>query len=318
MTTVTQILNQARKYIGVAQGSATHKAIIDKYNSVKPLPVGYAVKYTDDWCDAFITTLAIETGAVDIIGRECGVQRHIDIFKAKGIWIEDGTITPKAGDIITFNWDEYNSNNNGFADHIGIVESVANGQITTIEGNTDRAVRRRTYQIGNGYIRGFARPKYAAETTTTPANKSNDTIANEVIAGEWSSGQDRINKLTNAGYNAQEVQNRVNTILGASAAPVKPTLKPTDTIAKEVVNGDWGSGQDRFNRLANAGYNAQQVQNRVNELLGATSKPQLKSIDTVAREVLAGQWGNGADRKARLEKAGYNYNQVQSRVNQLA
>ena len=47
MTTVTQILNQARKYIGVAQGSATHKAIIDKYNSVKPLPVGYAVKYTD-------------------------------------------------------------------------------------------------------------------------------------------------------------------------------------------------------------------------------------------------------------------------------
>lgn len=152
----------------------------------------------------------------------------------------------------------------------------------------------------------------------TPTKKSIDEIAREVIAGEWSSGQDRINKLTNAGYNAQEVQNRVNTILGASAAPVKPTLKPTDTIAKEVINGDWGSGQDRFNRLANAGYNAQQVQNRVNELLGATSKPQLKSIDTVAREVLAGQWGNGADRKARLEKAGYNYNQVQSRVNQLA
>ena len=164
MTTVTQILNQARKYIGVAQGSATHKAIIDKYNSVKPLPVGYAVKYTDDWCDAFITTLAIETGAVDIIGRECGVQRHIDIFKAKGIWNEDGRITPRPGDVITFAWSKVTQNNDNWADHIGIVESVSGGVITTIEGNADREVRRRTYQIGNGYIRGFARPKYSIAT----------------------------------------------------------------------------------------------------------------------------------------------------------
>lgn len=109
-----------------------------------------------------------------------------------------------------------------------------------------------------------------------------------------------------------------NAVVSKPVPAPTPTKKSVDEIAKEVIAGEWSSGQDRFNRLANAGYNAQQVQNRVNELLGATSKPQLKSIDTVAREVLAGQWGNGADRKARLEKAGYNYNQVQSRVNQLA
>ena len=50
-----------------------------------------------------------------------------------------------------------------------------------------------------------------------------------------------------------------------------------------------------------------------------TSKPQpvLKSVDEVAREVIAGKWGNGADRKARLTQAGYDYNTVQARVNQL-
>ena len=162
-TKVSTILAKAKLYLGATTGSTQHKLIVDRYNGVKPLPVGYKVSYTDDWCDAFITALAIETGAVDIIGRECGVQRHIDIFKAKGIWIEDGTITPRAGDIITFNWNDWSAANNGFADHIGIVESVNNGVITTIEGNTDRAVRRRTYNVGNGWIRGFARPKYTPE-----------------------------------------------------------------------------------------------------------------------------------------------------------
>lgn len=44
---------------------------------------------------------------------------------------------------------------------------------------------------------------------------------------------------------------------------------------------------------------------------------QLKSIDEVAREVIQGKWGNGADRKNRLTQAGYDYSAVQARVNQL-
>lgn len=263
MTTVTQILTKARSYISVTTGSATHKAIIDRYNRVKPLPVGYVVKYTDDWCDAFITALAIETGAVDIIGRECGVQRHIDIFKSKGIWLEDGRITPKPGDIITFNWDDYTQANDGFADHIGIVESVANGQITTIEGNTDRAVKRRTYAIGNGFIRGFARPKYSAEPTSTTTKKSNDAIANEVIAGKWSTGQDRINKLTKAGYNATTIQNLVNQKLKSTA-----TKKTNQQIADEIYRGlgGWGNGATRTTKLKAAGYDPVVIQNLVNKM----------------------------------------------------
>ena len=44
-------------------------------------------------------------------------------------------------------------------------------------------------------------------------------------------------------------------------------------------------------------------------------KPQSKPIDQIANEVIAGQWGDGADRKKRLTDAGYDYNAVQNAVN---
>lgn len=42
-----------------------------------------------------------------------------------------------------------------------------------------------------------------------------------------------------------------------------------------------------------------------------------KSVDEIAKEVINGKWGNGQERKKRLEASGYNYNVVQSRVNEL-
>ena len=45
--------------------------------------------------------------------------------------------------------------------------------------------------------------------------------------------------------------------------------------------------------------------------------PTKKSIDEVAREVIQGKWGNGAERKKRLTDAGYDYNEVQKKVNQM-
>lgn len=42
-----------------------------------------------------------------------------------------------------------------------------------------------------------------------------------------------------------------------------------------------------------------------------------KSVDAIAREVLAGKWGNGDSRKSRLKAAGYDYDKVQARVNKL-
>ncbi|MCC3169119.1 GBS Bsp-like repeat-containing protein [Streptococcus sanguinis] len=155
-----RVLAAAAAMVGVRGGSAEHQRLVNDYNSVRPLPVGYAVKNTDDWCDIFTTVIFQREGLSDLIGRECGVERHIHIFQRLGIWNEDGNSTPSAGDIITFNWDKDTQQNDGWADHIGIVEKVENGIIHTIEGNSNNVVKRNTYRIGHGNIRGFATPRY--------------------------------------------------------------------------------------------------------------------------------------------------------------
>lgn len=99
----------------------------------------------------------------------------------------------------------------------------------------------------------------------TTVNNNLDQIANEVIQGKWGNGEDRKNKLKNAGYDVNEVQNLVNQKLGVSVS--KPNLKSINEIAREVIQGKWGNGQERKTRLTNAGYDVQAVQNRVNQLM---------------------------------------------------
>lgn len=141
------------------------------------------------------------------------------------------------------------------------------------------------------------------DTKPAKPTKTIDELAKEVIDGKWGNGEDRVNRLTKAGYNASAVQSKVNSILS--------TKKSVDELAKEVIDGKWGNGQDRVNRLTKAGYNASAVQSKVNALLSR------KSVDEIAREVIAGKWGNGQDRVNRLTKAGYNASAVQKRVNEL-
>ena len=57
------------------------------------------------------------------------------------------------------------------------------------------------------------------------------------------------------------------TIGNTSSSAVKTTTKSVDTLAREVIQGKWGNGTDRKNRLTAAGYYYSAVQKRVNELL---------------------------------------------------
>ena len=47
------------------------------------------------------------------------------------------------------------------------------------------------------------------------------------------------------------------------------------------------------------------------------TKSEKKSIDDMAKEVIRGDWGNGAERKKRLTEAGYDYSAIQNKVNEL-
>lgn len=94
------------------------------------------------------------------------------------------------------------------------------------------------------------------------------------------------------------------------ADPVKAAAKSIDQLAQEVLDGKHGNGEARRKALG-AQYDA--VQARVNEML----KGGGKSLDSVARDVIDGKYGNGADRVKRLAAAGYDYAEVQARVNEL-
>lgn len=100
--------------------------------------------------------------------------------------------------------------------------------------------------------------------------------------------------------------------VGAASAPAPaPAKKSDEQIADEVIEGQWGNGDDRRNRLSSAGYDYDTIQSIVNAKL----QPPRKSDEQVADEVIDGKWGNGDDRRNRLAKAGYDPDAVQSIVN---
>ena len=105
----------------------------------------------------------------------------------------------------------------------------------------------------------------SASDSTVSGNTDIDSVAQEVLQGLWGNGQERYDSLTNAGYDAEAVQDRVNSLLNGEQTSNSYT--DIDSIAQEVLQGLWGNGQERYDNLTNAGYDAQAVQNRVNELL---------------------------------------------------
>ena len=160
----------------------------------------------------------------------------------------------------------------------------------------------------------------------TPVKKSNTEIAQEVIAGKWGNGATRKTRLQAAGYDYNAVQAEVERLM-KKPEPPKPVLKSIDVIAAEVMGGKWGNGDARKQALIKAGYDYAAVQAAVNKLAkGETKpapkpeppKPAKKSNAEIAKEVMAGKWGNGEDRKKRLQAAGYNYAAIQAEVNKLA
>ena len=227
----SEVVKQAQAWLGCKESDGSHKKIIDVYNSQKSLPRGYKMKYTDAWCSTFVSAVSVKLGYTDIIPTECGCEKHIQLFKNKCSWIEDDNRVPKPGDIIFYDWDDNGSGDNkGNADHVGIVEKVSNNTITVIEGNYNNAVTRRNIAVNGKYIRGYGVPKYDAEPA---AKKSVTEIAKEVINGKWGVGADRKKKLALAGYNYDEVQKKVNELLGSQSTA--QSIKVGDTV--KVKNG---------------------------------------------------------------------------------
>lgn len=117
----------------------------------------------------------------------------------------------------------------------------------------------------NGYKKTSAvKPAPAPKpSTAVTKKKSNEEIANEVIAGKWDSGDIRRKMLTDAGYDYAAVQAIVNKKMSST----KDKTKSIDEIAKEVIRGEWGAGITRQKRLSSAGYDYDAVQKKVDEIM---------------------------------------------------
>lgn len=107
-----------------------------------------------------------------------------------------------------------------------------------------------------------SKPVANTQKDKQPGGKTIEQLAKEVIAGKHGTGAARQRSL-GIQYNA--VQRRVNAIL--SGSNTVPKKKSVDTVAREVIAGKWGNGNARFNALKKAGYDANAVQRRVNQLL---------------------------------------------------
>lgn len=166
-----------QKVVGIAQGwlgynerNGKYRTIIDTYNGHKPLAVGYKVKYTDAWCAAFASAAFIKAGLTDIGFTECSCPRMLQLYKAKGRWMEKDSYVPSPGDLVMYDWEDSGAGDNtGAPNHVGIVVSVSGGYVKVIEGNISNAVGYRNLKVDGKFIRGYCLPDYKSKAT--PAHK---------------------------------------------------------------------------------------------------------------------------------------------------
>ena len=211
-----------------------------------------------EWCSTFIHYLAVihlgggeegKKAVIKLFGENskdncaCGVKFFWDYLVALGYQVDKDKGQP--GDIIFFNTKKTKCG------HVGMIEKVTD-KYGTIEGNKSNKVARGSYVLNSTTVYGVCHipweqfdiiedPQQPVQEPAQdiveepkpiePVKKTVDELAKEVIQGKWGNGQERVEKLTAAGYNYSEVQGRVNEILG-----VKGKQYTVDVRADSYLN----------------------------------------------------------------------------------
>lgn len=156
-----EIVRTAQSYLGSREADGSHQKIIDLYNSHTPHPRDYSVTYGDNWCAAFGSAVAIQTGMTDWIPVECSCEQQILLFDRHGDWEERDWYLPRPGDYIYYAWGEWRKGDcTAWANHVGIVVDTFGPILKVIEGNKDDAVGYRYIFLNNIEIRGYGLPDY--------------------------------------------------------------------------------------------------------------------------------------------------------------
>lgn len=167
-----RVCDLARAWEGLNEYDGSHRAIIDTYNQIAPLPRGYRMRYSDPWCAAFVSALAQTLGLCAWIFPECGCGPMVDLYRAAGRWMERDDYLPDPADVIFYDWEDSGVGDcTGAPDHVGVVIQVDGETITVMEGNCGNAVKPRRIRRNSVNIRGFGLPDYAAAALVLSADE---------------------------------------------------------------------------------------------------------------------------------------------------
>lgn len=218
-----------------------------------------------------------------------------------GKWFKkSANMPPQRGDLFFLRYGDYSDHDKYFCDHVGIVEDFDGTTITTLEGNVDgnnaawaktSVFRRKTRYFSDWTVYAFYRPNWKAETKTTTTSAKKDVeiyqlnsskkvdytvkvVANDGLNIRQGAGV-KFNKLGVVPYGTVLKVTRYTSggaykwglteydgIKGWIALDY--TRKTTiEKLAYEVIQGKWGNGQERKDRL---GALYDDVQKKVNRI----------------------------------------------------
>ena len=158
------VVSTAVSYLGSREYSEGHREIINIWNASR-LCRRYTMRYSDAWCQAFVSAIGIKCGMTSIIPVECSCGYAMNMFQRAGRWMEYDAYTPRMGDIIYYSWNDWSGgDNHEWPDHVGIVARVSGNKIKVIEGNKNDSVEYRTVYVNGRFIRGYGLPDYSSLT----------------------------------------------------------------------------------------------------------------------------------------------------------
>lgn len=136
---------------GIGNQAIVQVALTQEGNGGGPYWSWYGFSSRVEWCACFVSWCADQCGYIEsgVIPKFSLCSAGMEWFESRGQFM-DGSYVPTSGDLIFFDW-----GNDGNIDHVGIVESVVDGTVYTMEGNSGDKVVRRDYPIGYEQIEGY-------------------------------------------------------------------------------------------------------------------------------------------------------------------
>lgn len=233
----------------------------------------------------------------DVIGGAGDIPRYSD--GVYGTWFKKGEKVPQAGDLFFMRYEDYPSKDKYFCDHVGVVKNVSGDVITTIEGNVDgingnwartSTCKNKTRYMNDYSMYAFYRPFWKTDKSTATSSKKDIEIyqLNSSKKVDYT-----VKVVASDGLNIRQGAGLSYKILGT--VPCNSFVKVTnytsggaykwglveydgikgwialdytkkidlDKIARDVIQGKYGNGETRKEKL---GVLYDDVQKRVNEI----------------------------------------------------